>query len=222
MSINKFHYIPINLSLILFLIFPFYLYGENITSDKLPASTNISSEKFDKSESSYPDTGPHGFGFGPSFGYCLTTIEKKNPLHINSDTIKKKKHGYSANFDISYTYNIISPGINLKLINLNNKLYYDIRFELAVWAIFVWGGGIGYTWGYNKIPTYTAFIGYPIPLPTNKGFLINNLPLNMRPFKIYYCEPYVRININTRDTIVEIGLMIKISTFDLSSITGKK
>jgi hypothetical protein len=145
---------------------------------------------------------PQGFGFGPSISYCVTE--------------KSKHKGYSANLDLSYSIWLFTPSINFKYLNLRNTSYYGAQFEACIFILLNVGGGAGYLWGGRPGPVYHIFIGAPFPLPLSDKDGKPYTAIDMSPLHVFYFEPYLRINFIKKETVFEIGLLMKFNTLPVS------
>jgi hypothetical protein len=117
----------------------------------------------------------------------------------------KHKNGYSFNYDNSYTYGVFTSSINLKYINLDGNENIGFQSEFTLWFLANIGGGIGYLFGNKPAPIYHGFIGIPYGDDNFKH----------SPFHSIYIEPYYRINYFNKQSIHEIGIMVKITTYTI-------
>ncbi len=130
----------------------------------------------------------HDISVGPSFGY------------INN--------GYSASFELSHTYRIITSSLVLRYIDIDEKDDYAIQYEFCVWEFINLGIGIGYLLK-NETSISNLFIGIPVPMPIHGESL-----KKVSPFYIFYIEPYYRLNYFNDNYINEFGLLFKVTTYD--------
>ena len=128
-----------------------------------------------------------------------------------------EEHGISANFDTSWSKGLFTASINLKLNHYpeSGATEFGPQAEFTYWFFANMGGGGGYLFGDRAGPILHLFVGFPLGDDFSKQGLLGRI---ISPFRSFYIEPYARANFFFPDGLkffVEVGVMIKITTFQI-------